>query len=158
MHVNQYLTLMKHMLISVYPWWNTWQCWTQPVAATATKTTYGWLDIVKILISGRVQILFYIHLIFRVLDKVNTILLSFWGYVSKRGLPRTHSRTTSVDSVSRVVYVTKTRLTDWSIRKTSGDSIPRVVYVIKARFNDWSIMAEGSSPASSWSFLKRTSA
>ena len=69
-----------------------------------------------------------------------------------------HSRTTSVDSVSRVVYVTKMRLTDWSIRKTSGDSIPRVVYVIKTRFNDWSIMAEGSSMGSSWSFLKRTSA
>ena len=64
-----------------------------------------------------------------------------------------HSRTTSVDSVPRVVYVTKTRFTDWSIRKTSGDSVPRVVYVVKASFNDWSIMAEGSS----WSFLKRTS-
>jgi hypothetical protein len=38
---------------------------------------------------------------------------------SERGLPRTHSRTTSVDSVPRVVYVTKTRFTDWSIRKTS---------------------------------------
>jgi hypothetical protein len=44
-----------------------------------------------------------------------------------------HSRTTSVDSVPRVVYVTKTRFTDWSIRKTTGDSVPRVVYVIKAR-------------------------
>jgi hypothetical protein len=54
-----------------------------------------------------------------------------------------HSRTTSVNSVPRVVYVTKTRFTDWSIRKTLGDSVPRVVYVIKARFNDWSIMVEG---------------
>jgi hypothetical protein len=62
-----------------------------------------------------------------------------------------HSRTTSVDSIAKM------RLTDWSIRKTSGDTVSHVVYVIKARFKDWSIMAEGSSPGSSWSFLKRTS-